>query len=70
VGTGGFVRDPLAHKRAIDRVAECVWGLGWDVAETIPSPITGMEGNREFLLFAKRGSEVSAASGVDGVSGA
>jgi 23S rRNA (cytidine1920-2'-O)/16S rRNA (cytidine1409-2'-O)-methyltransferase len=70
VGKGGIVRDPEAHQLAIDRVADCVRGLGWDVAETIPSPITGMEGNREFLLFAKRGSEVSAASGVDGVSGA
>jgi predicted rRNA methylase YqxC with S4 and FtsJ domains len=28
--------------------------LGWEVVETIPSPITGMEGNREFLLYARR----------------
>jgi predicted rRNA methylase YqxC with S4 and FtsJ domains len=27
--------------------------LGWLVVETIPSPITGMEGNREFLLYAR-----------------
>jgi len=25
------------------------------VVETIPSPITGMEGNHEFLLYARRG---------------
>jgi 23S rRNA (cytidine1920-2'-O)/16S rRNA (cytidine1409-2'-O)-methyltransferase len=54
VGKGGIVRDPGAHQLAIDRVAECVRGLGWQVVETIPSPITGMEGNREFLLYAKR----------------
>jgi 23S rRNA (cytidine1920-2'-O)/16S rRNA (cytidine1409-2'-O)-methyltransferase len=54
VGKGGIVRDPEAHQLAIDRVADCVRGLGWVVAETIPSPITGMEGNREFLLYAKK----------------
>jgi 23S rRNA (cytidine1920-2'-O)/16S rRNA (cytidine1409-2'-O)-methyltransferase len=55
VGKGGIVRDPEAHQMAIDRVADCVRGLGWTVVETIPSPITGMEGNKEFLLYARRG---------------
>jgi 23S rRNA (cytidine1920-2'-O)/16S rRNA (cytidine1409-2'-O)-methyltransferase len=54
VGKGGIVRDPEAHQLAVDRVAECVRSLGWDVVETIPSPITGAEGNREFLLYARR----------------
>jgi 23S rRNA (cytidine1920-2'-O)/16S rRNA (cytidine1409-2'-O)-methyltransferase len=54
VGKGGIVRDPQAHKQAIERVAECVGSLGWDVVETIPSPITGAEGNQEFLLYARR----------------
>jgi 23S rRNA (cytidine1920-2'-O)/16S rRNA (cytidine1409-2'-O)-methyltransferase len=40
---------------AVNRVAECVRGLGWEVVETIPSPITGAEGNKEFLLYARRG---------------
>jgi 23S rRNA (cytidine1920-2'-O)/16S rRNA (cytidine1409-2'-O)-methyltransferase len=55
VGKGGIVRDPEAHQLAIDRVADCVRSLGWQVVETIPSPITGVEGNREFLLYARRG---------------
>jgi 23S rRNA (cytidine1920-2'-O)/16S rRNA (cytidine1409-2'-O)-methyltransferase len=55
VGKGGIVRDERGHKIAVDRVAECVRGLGWQVMETIPSPITGAEGNREFLLYAWRG---------------
>ena len=55
VGKGGIVRDPEAHQLAIDKVAACVGSLGWRVVETIPSPITGMEGNREFLLYARRG---------------
>jgi 23S rRNA (cytidine1920-2'-O)/16S rRNA (cytidine1409-2'-O)-methyltransferase len=54
VGKGGIVRDPEAHQLAIDRVADCVRSLGWEVVETIPSPITGMEGNKEFLLYARR----------------
>jgi 23S rRNA (cytidine1920-2'-O)/16S rRNA (cytidine1409-2'-O)-methyltransferase len=54
IGKGGIVRDAEAHKLAVDRVADCVRGLGWDVIETIPSPITGAEGNLEFLLYAKR----------------
>jgi 23S rRNA (cytidine1920-2'-O)/16S rRNA (cytidine1409-2'-O)-methyltransferase len=54
VGKGGIVRDPEAHKLAVDRVADCVRSLGWQVVETIPSPITGAEGNREFLLYARR----------------
>jgi 23S rRNA (cytidine1920-2'-O)/16S rRNA (cytidine1409-2'-O)-methyltransferase len=56
VGKGGIVRDPEAHQLAIDRVADCVRSLGWEVVETIPSPITGMEGNREFLLYARSAS--------------
>jgi len=55
IGKGGIVRDPEAHQLAIDRVADCVRELGWVVVETIPSPITGMEGNREFLLYARGG---------------
>jgi 23S rRNA (cytidine1920-2'-O)/16S rRNA (cytidine1409-2'-O)-methyltransferase len=54
VGKGGIVRDPEAHQLAIDKVADCVRVLGWDVVETIDSPITGTEGNKEFLLYAKR----------------
>ncbi len=54
VGKGGIVRDPEAHELAIARVADCVRSLGWEVVETIPSPITGAEGNREFLLYARR----------------
>jgi 23S rRNA (cytidine1920-2'-O)/16S rRNA (cytidine1409-2'-O)-methyltransferase len=54
VGKGGIVRDPEAHLLAIDKVADCVRSLGWQVVESIPSPITGAEGNREFLLYARR----------------
>jgi 23S rRNA (cytidine1920-2'-O)/16S rRNA (cytidine1409-2'-O)-methyltransferase len=52
VGKGGIVRDPHAHQLAIERVTECLTGLGGHSIEVIDSPITGMEGNREFLLHA------------------
>jgi 23S rRNA (cytidine1920-2'-O)/16S rRNA (cytidine1409-2'-O)-methyltransferase len=54
VGKGGIVRDPAAHELAVGKVAECVRSLDWEVVGTIPSPITGAEGNREFLLHARR----------------
>jgi 23S rRNA (cytidine1920-2'-O)/16S rRNA (cytidine1409-2'-O)-methyltransferase len=49
---GGIVRDPALHERAVEKIRRfvteehgCVWrGL-------IPSPITGMDGNQEFLAW-------------------
>ena len=55
VGKGGIVRDAEAHEFAIERVAECVREQGGEAAAVIDSPITGMEGNREFLLHGKFG---------------
>jgi 23S rRNA (cytidine1920-2'-O)/16S rRNA (cytidine1409-2'-O)-methyltransferase len=52
IGKGGIVRDPLAHQLAIERVQESMTALGADSIQVIESPITGMEGNREFLLHA------------------
>ena len=61
VGKGGIVRNPAAHQQAIERVAACVQSCGWQVVGTIPSPITGREGNKEFLLYARRPQGPSAA---------
>ncbi|WP_419807402.1 TlyA family RNA methyltransferase [Sphingomonas sp.] len=55
VGKGGVVRDPAIHARVCDDVAAWVTAQGWDVAGVTPSPITGPEGNVEFLLAATRG---------------
>ena len=52
IGKGGIVRDPDAHQRAIERVAECMRDANAESIEVIDSPITGAEGNREFLLHA------------------
>jgi 23S rRNA (cytidine1920-2'-O)/16S rRNA (cytidine1409-2'-O)-methyltransferase len=54
IGKGGIVRDAEVRKLAVEKVANAVKELGWQGIETIPSPITGAEGNVEFLLHAKR----------------
>jgi 23S rRNA (cytidine1920-2'-O)/16S rRNA (cytidine1409-2'-O)-methyltransferase len=50
VGKGGIVREQAGREIAIERVKECVAELDGTGVEVIDSPITGMEGNREYLL--------------------
>ena len=52
VGKGGVVRDPAVHSRVCDAAAEWVASQGWSVLGVTESPITGPEGNVEFLLGA------------------
>ncbi len=52
VGKGGVVRDPAIHQRVCDEAAAWVASKGWRVLGIEPSPITGPEGNVEFLLGA------------------
>lgn len=54
VGKGGVVRDPEVHQRVCDEVADWVSGQGWRVLGIVQSPITGPEGNIEFLIAAER----------------
>jgi len=57
VGKGGVVRDPALHQRVCAEVRDWLEGEGWAVQGIIESPITGPEGNVEFLVSAFRGSE-------------
>jgi 23S rRNA (cytidine1920-2'-O)/16S rRNA (cytidine1409-2'-O)-methyltransferase len=50
VGAGGIVRDPAVHARVVDEVAAAAHQVGLVRAGVEPSPITGAEGNREFLM--------------------
>jgi 23S rRNA (cytidine1920-2'-O)/16S rRNA (cytidine1409-2'-O)-methyltransferase len=52
VGKGGVVRDPAIHSRVCDDAAAWVASKGWSVIGIETSPITGPEGNVEFLLGA------------------
>jgi 23S rRNA (cytidine1920-2'-O)/16S rRNA (cytidine1409-2'-O)-methyltransferase len=61
VGKGGVVRDPAVHQRVCDDAASWVATQGWQVVGVVPSPITGPEGNVEFLLMARRTSATPPA---------
>jgi 23S rRNA (cytidine1920-2'-O)/16S rRNA (cytidine1409-2'-O)-methyltransferase len=55
VGSKGVVRDPAVHAAVCERVSAWWAGLpGWRVLGVAESPITGPEGNREFLIGAVR----------------
>jgi len=59
VGKGGVVRDPVVHARVCADAAAWFEAQGWRVAGVAQSPITGPEGNVEFLLAAQRLIETS-----------
>jgi 23S rRNA (cytidine1920-2'-O)/16S rRNA (cytidine1409-2'-O)-methyltransferase len=53
VGKGGVVRDPAIHEAVCARIATWWSALpNWHVQDITPSPITGPEGNIEFLIGA------------------
>ena len=54
VGKGGVVRDPALHARVCEEARNWVEGLGFAVQGIVESPITGPEGNVEFLISASR----------------
>jgi 23S rRNA (cytidine1920-2'-O)/16S rRNA (cytidine1409-2'-O)-methyltransferase len=56
VGKGGVVRDPTLHARVCDEVRQWLEASGWTVDGIVESPITGPEGNVEFLVSASRGA--------------
>ena len=54
VGKGGVVRDPAVHKRVCDEAESWIESKGWRVLGIEQSPITGPQGNVEFLLGGVR----------------
>ena len=54
VGKGGVVRDPTVHERVCAGAKVWVESQGWTVLGVTRSPITGPEGNVEFLLGAEK----------------
>lgn len=52
VGKGGVVRDPAIHERVCNEVRDWALSKGWQVEGITASPITGPQGNVEFLLSA------------------
>lgn len=54
VGKGGLVKDEAAQLAAVDGVKAFLDGEGWSVLAAADSPIAGGDGNREFLLHARK----------------
>lgn len=55
VGSKGVVRDPAVHDAVCARIRAWWEALpGWRVLGIVQSPITGPEGNKEFLIAALR----------------
>ena len=54
VGRGGVVKDEAARLAAVERVSEWLEGVGWTVRARAESPVTGGDGNVEFLLWARK----------------
>jgi 23S rRNA (cytidine1920-2'-O)/16S rRNA (cytidine1409-2'-O)-methyltransferase len=65
VGKGGVVRDSAVHDRVCREVAEWVAAQGWTVAGITTSPITGPEGNVEFLIGATKADTANQDQAVD-----
>lgn len=51
VGRGGVVRDDSAHRKAVEKIRDFALGRGWRWGGVTDSPITGADGNREFLCL-------------------
>lgn len=54
LGKGGVVRDEALLTSTCADIAGFITALGWDVQGLVPSPVDGGDGNREFLLAARK----------------
>ncbi len=54
IGKGGIVKDETLYEGVFERITEKLCDLGWKPREIIASPVTGGDGNREFLITAQK----------------
>ena len=54
IGKGGVVRDPALHASVVLDLTTFCQKAGWSVRGTVPSPILGPKGNREFFIYLER----------------
>lgn len=54
IGRGGIVRDAAVHDAVCAEIRDFIAGVGFSILGLIPSPVTGGDGNREFLIGARR----------------
>lgn len=53
VRRGGVVRDEALRQKAVEKIRDFAAGAGWTWGGVVDSPITGADGNREFLCLLK-----------------
>lgn len=58
IGKKGVVRDTAVHKEVCDRIGQWLDMSGWEVLGLKESPITGPEGNVEFLIWAQKRKQI------------
>jgi len=51
VGKGGIIRDPQVHQQVLDNITAFVKDLDLNINGITDSPITGADGNKEFLIY-------------------
>lgn len=56
VGKGGVVRDEAKHMAVVEKIKDFCIDIGLSVIGVVESPIFGPKGNREFLIYARKGS--------------
>ena len=57
VGKKGVVRDPAVHQEVLQEIVDFTGTIGWRIVKIDYSPITGPEGNIEFLAEIRAGNE-------------
>lgn len=68
LGKGGIVKDPKAHRFAVERVMAAGEAAGLTPIGIIPSPVTGGDGNREFLICFVNGTSETPALKIEDLS--
>jgi 23S rRNA (cytidine1920-2'-O)/16S rRNA (cytidine1409-2'-O)-methyltransferase len=53
VGKGGIVRDPAVHREVLERLFRWLADNNWRATDAMASPVTGADGNREFLVHLR-----------------
>ena len=54
VGKGGIVRDAAIHEKVVAGISRWLTTKGWPPRRLLPSPVKGADGNREFLVIARK----------------
>ncbi len=53
IGKSGVVKDPKLHEKVVADIVSFAEVLGFREIKTVPSKITGGDGNREFLMYSE-----------------